>query len=489
MWWLMFFVLFFGCAAAEKIIIIGAGAAGIATASKLLDQKFTDFRILEAQNRIGGRIHTFHLGEAFVDLGAQYLHGGKGNVAYELAKDYIKPGSEIDKAWIAYKGREKTGENLVDQSFIIQWEAYESDEPYLSLGESFLARYNASVLEKYKNDAAMLEYAKDFIRSAENVLLLMDGAYTWNNLSSTGSFDEADGDQYLSWDGRGAKTILEILLKNYPKKTGYNLENHLSLKKSVSKIILNGNNVKVKCNDGSEYTAEHVVFTPSLGVLKHDHGSIFQPRLSDEKVAAIENFGFGCVVKIIFQFSNAWWGESKTFVFVWSEEDRKSIIKEVPFGPVKNGDHWLTSFISLGPAPNNSKILIGWIDGMMVPEVEKLSNEEIKNGTVFAMKKFLGKDFDITDPIKVIHSTWYSNPNFRGGYTHETVAMKKKNIFSPQQALLKPVTDEDGVPRILFAGEATHPTRYSTVDGAIATGFREGERLIEIMKKKDTKSS
>lgn len=45
-----------------RIVIVGAGAAGIAAASRLLDNGFKNVIILEAENRIGGRIHTTQFG-------------------------------------------------------------------------------------------------------------------------------------------------------------------------------------------------------------------------------------------------------------------------------------------------------------------------------------------------------------------------------------------------------------------------------------------
>jgi cation diffusion facilitator CzcD-associated flavoprotein CzcO len=45
-----------------ETVIIGAGASGIAAALHLLDNQHTDFVILEAGNRIGGRIHTIDFG-------------------------------------------------------------------------------------------------------------------------------------------------------------------------------------------------------------------------------------------------------------------------------------------------------------------------------------------------------------------------------------------------------------------------------------------
>lgn len=56
----------------KKVVIIGAGPSGIAAATKLLSNGFRDITILEAEGRIGGRIHTIDFGKNVLDLGAQW---------------------------------------------------------------------------------------------------------------------------------------------------------------------------------------------------------------------------------------------------------------------------------------------------------------------------------------------------------------------------------------------------------------------------------
>lgn len=56
----------------RKIIIIGAGASGFAAASKLLSNGFHNVVILEAENRMGGRVNTIPFGSNVVDMGAQW---------------------------------------------------------------------------------------------------------------------------------------------------------------------------------------------------------------------------------------------------------------------------------------------------------------------------------------------------------------------------------------------------------------------------------
>lgn len=57
----------------KKIVIIGAGLSGLLTAYRLLNKGF-DIEIIEARNRIGGRIHTLQSGETNVDMGATWFN-------------------------------------------------------------------------------------------------------------------------------------------------------------------------------------------------------------------------------------------------------------------------------------------------------------------------------------------------------------------------------------------------------------------------------
>lgn len=71
----------------RKIVIIGAGVSGVAAATKLIENGFTSVVLLEAENRVGGRINTIAFGDNIVELGAQWCHGEKDNVVFGLAKE------------------------------------------------------------------------------------------------------------------------------------------------------------------------------------------------------------------------------------------------------------------------------------------------------------------------------------------------------------------------------------------------------------------
>ena len=80
-----------------------------------------------------------------------------------------------------------------------------------------------------------------------------------------------------------------------------------------------------------------------------------------------------------------------------------------------------------------------------------------------------------TEPVRLIRSSWYNNGNFRGSYSYRSMASDQMNVWASD--LAKPVVDSDGNIRILFAGEATHSEMYSTVQGAVESGYREADRI------------
>ena len=70
----------------ERVIIIGAGTAGLAAAAAL--SGYASVLVLEAQERIGGRVHTNHSLGAPAELGAAWIHRADGNVVSELARQF-----------------------------------------------------------------------------------------------------------------------------------------------------------------------------------------------------------------------------------------------------------------------------------------------------------------------------------------------------------------------------------------------------------------
>lgn len=88
------------------------------------------------------------------------------------------------------------------------------------------------------------------------------------------------------------------------------MEKYIRLNKEVTKINWDYDNehpIEITCSDGSSYEAEHVIVTVSLGVLKEQYETLFDPPLPQFKRDAIEGLSIGSVGKIFLEFEEPFW--------------------------------------------------------------------------------------------------------------------------------------------------------------------------------------
>ncbi|XP_072388073.1 spermine oxidase-like [Diabrotica undecimpunctata] len=482
-----------------SILIIGAGASGIAAATKLLKNGISNFKILEAEERIGGRVYSTQFGGSMVDIGGQWVHGEKGNIVYEMVKDlnllspsindyedntfYLSNGTQIDK-------------ELGDQLYDIYNEVHESgkvaedmNQPY---GDYFIKRFNDIINERYKDDISVLKLAKYFEDWCHKMSTCNESSKTWYDLSVQGSvagFIRSEGNQQLNWRNKGYRTILDVLMEKTPDLTKtLPVEDKILLNKEVNKIVWDGNTLNenkptVYCSDGSSYTADHILITASVGVLKKFYKSWFVPELPWYKVNCIEHISLGVVNKILIKFPTKWWPDgTKGFNLLWTEKDSLNLRNELPAsGPIdEHGKSWLEDVFGFYIIDSQVNTLLGWVVGKMAAEVEYMSDKDVIAVCMFVLRKFLGKIYDICEPDEILRSKWSSNPHFCGSYVYKSIDQEKHNATA--EDLARPIIAKSyNKPTLFFAGEATSTDHFSTVHGAIETGFREGDRLVDLL--------
>lgn len=120
---------------------------------------------------------------------------------------------------------------------------------------------------------------------------------TWpNNLS-----DKIHGDIY---DDCGGKNYIfkEGVYSLFTKVLLPVLKDKIKLNTEVSSIDWSSNPVKVSTLDGENYTADHVLITPSIGYLKDNHVELFTPKLPSEKCQALQGLSLGVSEKIMLLF-------------------------------------------------------------------------------------------------------------------------------------------------------------------------------------------
>ncbi|KAL5280241.1 hypothetical protein ACFFRR_004298 [Megaselia abdita] len=460
-----------------KIVIIGAGASGITAATKLLSYGFKNVLILEAQDRIGGRIYTVPFGDNFIDLGAQWCHGEKDNIVYELVKDknYLDSTENIydDYDCIRSDG-EVLSETTSNKLKEILEEYLDSKKEDLPTFEGSLASYlrekflKTSELPRYSDlDRDLVEEFLNYYHKFEVSMECCDSLF---DVSGKGHLDywNCEGDIGLNWKDKGFVMLLRTLLQTDGLDFGV-MNKRILLRKEVTNISWDKSGLKpliITTACGLTFEADHVICTVSLAVLKEGFKSKFTPSLPERKLKAIQGLGIGTVNKVFIHFEKRWWNEDWCgFSILWKKEDLEELRQSKFF--------WLEDVFGFYAVKYQPNILSSWVTGSSAKYVETLSKSEQMEGIMFLMKKFLKRE--IPQPIDFIITSWHSNPFIRGSYSHRS--METEHLTTGSWDLAEPVLSPNGRPILQFAGEATHNHYYSTVHGAVETGVREAERL------------
>lgn len=427
----------------DRVLVIGAGMAGIATARALTDRGYS-VTVLEARNAIGGRIRTDTSLGVPVDLGASFIHGSKGNPLIDLARRFgadtydtnkgedmlvNRAGAIISPALQAQGQREYNA--IFDRLLEIQDEL-RTDRSIGSVTEILLRRI------RQRRGAAIGDIASFLVTSGLGIEFGADLAKM-----SLLHFDEDEG-----FSGS------DLLIK-----PGYialidGLAEGLDIQRNqkVNQIAWNTSGVRVTTSQGT-FDADRVVVTLPLGVLKRK-GVVFSPGLPTAKATAIAGLGMGVLDKTYFKFSTPFWQtQSERIGFIGNVGKRTS--REIP------------EFYALDQALG-SPILFGFTAGSQAKRFEKLSHATITQHTMARFRKIFGRS--IPEPEAIIQTQWNTDPYTYGSYSY--ISLNSKTAFYDTMA--QPIGD-----RVFFAGEATHRTYPGTVHGAYLSGLREATRVIQ----------
>jgi spermine oxidase len=123
----------------------------------------------------------------------------------------------------------------------------------------------------------------------------------------------------------------------------------------------------------------------------------------------------------------------------------------------------------------NKKVLLGWLSGDAPMIVNAMSDAELKLAVTVLFRRLFKND-SIPMPTELYRANWTSDVLYGGTFSYMSVAAVEANVTFKDLARPIPIR---GVPRLLFAGEATHEHLYQTTTGAWLSGRREADRLRE----------
>jgi monoamine oxidase len=426
----------------STVIVIGAGMAGIAAARSLQAHGSTVI-VLEARNRVGGRVWTERSwGDLPLDLGASWINGTIENPLFHLARKYdletVTTGYHSSPVIYMPNGEVVSGKLLqTSQSqFTRVMAALERNREGLSHDTSLRKAFDLTC-SRLPDSTSQLLLSHLFHTSIEQEYAA-EGAdlslWYWD-----------DGRDY-----RGADAILPAGLGQLAEKLAEGLDIRPS--HVVSRVKYNQKDVTVRTNR-ADFSADYAVITLPLGVLKHNHVN-FSPKLPRRKLASLQKLRMGVLNKLFLRFPECFW-----------PADRDWLEYMDPQSP-----HWAVWFNLF--KYTKFPVLIAFDSGAEAAAFEALPDREIVASATNNLRRMFGPA--IPAPAAWRMTRWASDPFAFGSYSHTPPGASGFDY----DALAQPVGE-----RLFFAGEATHRSHYGTVHGAFLSGERAA-RQIERVKRK-----
>lgn len=466
------------CIKEPRVIIVGAGMAGLSAAHRLTQCGIRNFIVLEAKERPGGRIHSCWLGDAVIEMGAEWITGAcLSNSVYTLASHDRLLQSPLPRLDCS-RGLFCTSEGrAIDLPVTIT--AYHTfrqiEQQAANLFRLGCERCHGSLLnfvglriqqelhnfpEDQRYDAARVMFGLSNIlrmKCGEDLSLVSADQY--------GSYIELPGGSVRV--PLGFVGVMAPLLRGLP-------DNCIRYNKPVAVIRWGAGQtgcgrVLVKCCDGEEIYGDYIILTMSLGCLKCQADKLFAPPLPMSKLEAICGLGYGLCDKVFLEYAEPFWVcHEGSLKMAWSAEELCCRCD------------WTRGVCSIDEMPGSKHVLCAWISGQEAALMESMADNDVAEGLTQVLRKFTGNPC-LPYPQMMLRSRWASDPHFCGAYSY----MGCSSTVSYQCELGSPVPGPcDPVPPVLlFSGEATVPGFFATVHGARLSGIREAERVILLTKK------
>ncbi len=411
---------------AKSVLVVGAGMAGLSAARSLTDAGWP-VRVIEARDRIGGRVYTNRDWGVPVEMGASWTNGTSDDPVMQLAQkaqaqlvptDYygwaklavdpqLQPLQYAPKTWRKFV--ERARDQVDGGSLGAAVDAAATSAELSDADRAQLAFYLTTEIEnEYGADANQLS-AKTFD----------DGEYT-------------EGEQDVIPSGYDA---LPRLLAN-------GLE--IVLNTPVTAIVRRDHSVVVEAGSRS-FEGPAAIVTVPLGVLKS--GAItFDPPLPDGHARAVNALGFGVLSKSYFRFSRRTWNvENAFYQFIGSQPGLWS--------------QWFTLPSAAGP------IVLAFNAGERGRSVESSSPKDLMTSALPTARQLFG---DVS-PVEVRTSSWTVDPYARGTYSFHAPG----SGLEDRRRLQEPIDD-----RLYLAGEAVGVNNPATVTGAVVSGRYAAGQLM-----------
>jgi len=435
----------------SEVLVLGAGIAGLAVAARLCAAG-RHVTVLEARDRIGGRILTLHpQRDVVVELGAEFLHGVHPALKGELKNARLKTKPVDLKSWCFSEGK------LEQCDFFERVDSVLQHLPRFVNPDRSFSEFLEEVSREQNISADARRWVNGYIRgfhaadpSRIGTRSLVREMHAEEEIGGDKPLRPVSGLGDLVENLRGECSRAEILLSTVVRRVEYGAD--------LVSVIADSNGAQ------REFRAQHVVVTLPLGVLQlpadHPAHVAFEPVLK-AKSRAFACLAMGNVVRINLVFSEQFWSGRKDtsgkklshLGFLFSQQE---------FFPT----WWARPAGKFG-------LLTGW-----TPEPSALFLSQHRQPREYAIARALESLSQLLSVSRAeldsllldvhVHD-WIADSYSMGAYSYVAAGGD-----GAQEDLAEPIDD-----KLFFAGEATEASgHHATVHGAFLTGLRAADEIL-----------
>lgn len=423
-------------------IVVGAGVAGL-TAARLLVREGRRVVLLEARDRVGGRVWSDRSGGVVTDLGASWIHGIADNpVAAATTACGMQPteltvgGYQVDGRPIAYRGPD--GRRLsADQARAFAADVHAVDaalEPVVARSAPW-ASYQ-DVVDETLASLAWVPARADRVREHLGHRAEEQYGVSAALLAAHGLDDDTiDGDEVVFADGFG----------RFPEHLAQGLD--VRLGHVVSHVRWDADGVEVTVG-GRTMSARTAIVTVPVGVLQGGD-LVVEPPLPEPVAGALSRLAMNAFEKIFLRFPTVFW-----------DQDVYAVRQLGPDGA------WWHSWYDLTRL-HGVPTLLTFAAGPAALAIRGWDEADVVVSVMEQLRRLYGDG--VPEPVDVRVTSWQDDPFARGSYAYMTAG----STTADHDDLATPV---GGV--LHLAGEATWTNDPATVTAALCSGHRAAENVL-----------
>ncbi|KAI1862588.1 uncharacterized protein JN550_010113 [Neoarthrinium moseri] len=468
--------------------VVGAGLAGLRCTDILLKHGF-EVTIIEARNRLGGRVHQARLPSGhLVDCGPNWIHGTSDNPILDIAKETGTAISNWDTNSYVFN---EDGELLVladgEIYSTMMWDIIQDAFAHSNKNSATISP-DESLWDFFQKEVArrIPENKPDFDKKRQFVLQMAEmwGAFVGSPVFTQSLkffwLEECIEGENLFCAGTYQK-ILQSIAKTALDGARFRYSTKVTDVKTTND---DGAKLSVLTEGGESMEFDEVVFTAPLGWLK-SHPKTFSPALPLRLTKAINSIGYGCLEKVYISFPKAFWLEP---------DSRGRVVQGFcqwlapNYAPESNPKQWNQEVVELASltASTSHPTLLFYTYGdqsrYITQHVASLPTQEKRDAFLYEFfKPYYSRmphyDASAPDcqPVAAFSTDWLRDELAgNGSYSNFQVGLEEGD---QDIAIMREGLPERG---LWFAGEHTAPfVALGTATGAYWSGESVGKRIAE----------